>query len=141
MAYTGVSIVDYLNSVGQSTDYASRAKLAASKGITGYTASSQQNTQLLTMLRGGGSGQPIAPVQQQPKRILPQAKQLQQTAPQPQVQPTPVPQGVPAPQVPQQQPSAQAGGGSAGGDTELQQLAKTDRNPIQETRYQELLRS
>lgn len=27
-----------------------------------------------------------------------------------------------------------------GGDTELQQLAKTDRNPVQETRYQQLLR-
>ena len=30
--------------------------------------------------------------------------------------------------------------GSNGGDTELEQLAKMDRNPIQETRYQELLR-
>lgn len=34
------------------------------------------------------------------------------------------------------------GGGvsSGGGDTELQQLAKTDRNPVQEARYQELLK-
>ena len=139
MAYTGVSIVDYLNSVGQSTDYASRAKLAASKGITGYTGSAQENTQLLNMLRGGATGTPIAPPVTQP-RILPQARQ--QSTQQPQVQP--VQQQVPQPQpVPQPSPAApvqpqpqQQGGG----DTELQQLAKTDRNPIQETRYQELLR-
>lgn len=31
------------------------------------------------------------------------------------------------------------GQSTGGGDTELQQLAKTDRNPIQETRYQQLL--
>jgi hypothetical protein len=50
--YTGVSIVDYLKSVGQPSDYASRAKLAASKGITNYTGTAEQNIQLLNMLRG-----------------------------------------------------------------------------------------
>lgn len=111
MAYEGVSIVDYLRSTGQPTDYASRATLAASKGIQGYVGSAQQNTQLLNMLRGGATGAPIA-------------------------QPTATPQGTsPAPQ-----PSAPSVPGMGGGDTELQQLAKTDRNPIQETRYQELLK-
>jgi hypothetical protein len=50
--YTGVSIVDYLVSIGQPYDYASRTKLAASKGITNYTGTAEQNTQLLNMLRG-----------------------------------------------------------------------------------------
>ena len=76
MAYEGVSIVDYLKSVGQPTDYASRAKIAASKGISGYSGSAQQNTLLLNMLRGGGTGVPIA----QPT-AAPQA--------QPQLQPIP----------------------------------------------------
>lgn len=61
MAYEGVSIVDYLKSVGQATDYASRSTLAASKGITGYVGSAEQNTQLLNMLRGGATtSQPTA---------------------------------------------------------------------------------
>lgn len=34
-----------------------------------------------------------------------------------------------------------SGGSGGGGDTELQQLQKMDRNPAQETRYQELLKS
>lgn len=52
------SIVDYLNSTGQKSDYASRSQLAASKGIIGYTGTAAQNTQLLNMLRG--NTQPIA---------------------------------------------------------------------------------
>ena len=48
--YTGNSIVDYLKSVGQASDYASRATLAAQKGITNYTGSDEQNTKLLGML-------------------------------------------------------------------------------------------
>ncbi len=56
--YQGNSLVDFLKSVGQPPDYASRATLAASKGITGYTGSAQQNTQLLNVLRGGQSPQP-----------------------------------------------------------------------------------
>ena len=50
--YTGNSIVDYLKSVGQSSDYASRATLAQSNGITGYTGTAQQNTQLLNAIKG-----------------------------------------------------------------------------------------
>lgn len=52
MAYTGTSIVDYLSSVGQASDYTSRAKLAQQYGITNYTGTSGQNTQLLNLLRG-----------------------------------------------------------------------------------------
>lgn len=111
MAYEGVSIVDFLRSTGQSSDYASRSQLAASKGISGYTGSAQQNTLLLNMLRGGGTGAPIVP------------------------QPATTPQSQPQPGSSMSQVQ-----GTGGGDTELQQLAKTDRNPVQETRYQELLR-
>jgi hypothetical protein len=55
-----VSVVDWLKEQGQPTDFASRATLAASKGITGYTGSSTQNTQLLNLLRG--STTPTTPV-------------------------------------------------------------------------------
>jgi hypothetical protein len=85
MAYEGSSIVDYLRSVGQPTDYASRAQLAASKNIGGYVGSAQQNTQLLNILRGGGAVQsspaPQPQVQQsQPSYAQPQAAQSYQPA-------------------------------------------------------------
>lgn len=51
-AYAGTSIVDYLTSIDQASDYGSRAKLAAEKGIQNYSGTSEQNTQLLSMLRG-----------------------------------------------------------------------------------------
>ena len=50
MAYVGTSIVDYLKSIGQASDYSSRAKLAAQQGISNYTGTAQQNTQLLNAL-------------------------------------------------------------------------------------------
>lgn len=76
MAYTGTSIVDYLNSLGQASDKPSRAKLAKSKGIQGYTGTAQQNTQLLGLLRQG-QATPSAPStapapQQQPTTVNPQ---------------------------------------------------------------------
>jgi len=56
--YMGPSIVDYLSSIGQPSDYASRAALAAANGIQNYTGTAAQNTQLLQMLRsqGGATG-------------------------------------------------------------------------------------
>ena len=63
MAYTGSSIVDYLGSTGQASDYASRAKLATSKGITGYAGTADQNTQLLNMLRAGSNPSATTPQQ------------------------------------------------------------------------------
>lgn len=110
--YEGVSIVDYLKSVGQPTDYASRSTLASSKGIKGYAGTADQNTQLLNMLRGGATGQPIA----QPAGATPGTTAT--------AKPTP----------------STASPNPLGGDTELDQLSKTDRNPVQETRYQELLK-
>lgn len=50
--YNGTSIVDYLGSLGQDSSYAARAKLATSKGISGYAGTADQNTQLLKTLRG-----------------------------------------------------------------------------------------
>lgn len=53
--YTGASLVDYLRSIGQSSSFSARAKLARDYGISGYRGTAQQNTQLLNKLRGGAS--------------------------------------------------------------------------------------
>lgn len=46
------SIVDYLNSKGQASDYGSRASLYSSSGLTGnYTGSADQNIQLLNTIK------------------------------------------------------------------------------------------
>lgn len=45
------SIVNFLTSLGLPSDPASRAKLAAERGITGYVRTGPQNTRLLEMLR------------------------------------------------------------------------------------------
>jgi len=54
-SYIGTSIVDYLKSSGQSSDYASRATLAQKYGISNYVGSAEQNTQLLNLLKSGSS--------------------------------------------------------------------------------------
>lgn len=51
--YTGNSIVDALAQAGMASDFASRAKLAATAGISNYTGTAQQNTQLLQKYRQG----------------------------------------------------------------------------------------
>ena len=51
--YAGPSIVDYLKSIGQPSSFTSRKKLAAQTGITNYTGTAAQNTQLLNLLRKG----------------------------------------------------------------------------------------
>jgi hypothetical protein len=76
-SYAGVSVVDYLKSAGQASDYNSRATLAAKYGITGYSGTAAQNTQLLNLLRGGqssGSSSTIIPSGSQiaPKSETPQ---------------------------------------------------------------------
>lgn len=52
------SIVDYLNSKGQNSSYASRKKLAEQNGIANYSGTASQNTQLLGLLQNGKSAQP-----------------------------------------------------------------------------------
>ena len=54
--YQGPSIVDYLNSTGQPSDFVSRTKLAAQFGIQNYKGTAEQNTQLLHLLRQGETG-------------------------------------------------------------------------------------
>lgn len=49
--YQGTSIVDYLKSVGQPSDFTSRSQLATQKGIQNYTGTAEQNVQLLNLLR------------------------------------------------------------------------------------------
>jgi hypothetical protein len=50
----GVSIVDYLNSMGMASDKASRKQLAEKMGITNYDYSADKNLELLSMLRNQG---------------------------------------------------------------------------------------
>ncbi len=49
--YQGPSIVDYLNSTGQPSDFNTRAAIAAKAGIPNYSGTASQNTQLLNTLR------------------------------------------------------------------------------------------
>ncbi len=51
--YTGSSIVDYLKSTNQASDFTSRSKLASQYGITNYTGTASQNTELLNYLKTG----------------------------------------------------------------------------------------
>lgn len=51
--YTGNSVVDYLKSQGQDSSYSARKKLATSMGISNYSGTASQNTQLLKALRNG----------------------------------------------------------------------------------------
>jgi hypothetical protein len=95
MAYTGNSIVDYLNSQGQASDYNTRAGLAAKQGIQGYVGSAAQNTQLLGMLNkpsgaisADSLANPVQPVQLPPTPT-----------------PTPVPPVTPLPQTQDQNPA------------------------------------
>lgn len=53
------SIVDYLKSKGQDSSYNNRKNIANQYGITGYTGTASQNTNLLKAMQGGGqSSQP-----------------------------------------------------------------------------------
>ena len=53
MAYQGISIVDYLKSVGKPSDFSYRANLAKQYGISGYRGTAKQNLQLLNILKSG----------------------------------------------------------------------------------------
>ena len=55
-AYTGGSIVDYLNSLNRPSSFAARSKLAAQYGIKNYKGTAAQNTQLLKYLRQTNGG-------------------------------------------------------------------------------------
>src|SRR5699024_4140088 len=54
-SYKGTSLVDYLKSVGQSSSFANRKKLASKYGVKNYKGTASQNTQLLNKLRNGSS--------------------------------------------------------------------------------------
>lgn len=86
--YTGTSIVDYLKSVGQASDYATRKTLATSKGISNYSGTAEQNTQLLNMLRTPAPAPAPAPVY---------APVIKSPAPATAPAPTPAPKPTPAP--------------------------------------------
>lgn len=52
-AYTGDSIVDYLNSIDVDSSLSNRSKLASKHGIKGYKGTEAQNLRLLKALRDG----------------------------------------------------------------------------------------
>lgn len=60
--YQGPSIVDYLSSLGQPTDFASRTKLASQFNIPNYTGTGEQNTELLNLMRSAQTN-PLTPTQ------------------------------------------------------------------------------
>lgn len=47
------SIVDALKSIGEDSSYNNRSNIAAKNGISGYSGSASQNTQLLNLLKSG----------------------------------------------------------------------------------------
>jgi hypothetical protein len=49
------SVVDYLKSSGQASDFQSRKKMAETMGIQNYSGTAEQNIQLLKMAQGQGS--------------------------------------------------------------------------------------
>ncbi len=91
--YTGNSVVDYLKSQGQASDYASRASLAASKGIAGYAGTADQNTQLLKILTSSATtpSQPTATVSKTVASSVPAVTPTQTAS----VPGTPSPSGTP----------------------------------------------
>ncbi|MBC1913068.1 N-acetylmuramoyl-L-alanine amidase [Listeria booriae] len=62
-ANVGGSVVDYLNSKKIDSSMANRKKLAAKYGITNYTGTAAQNTQLLAKLKSGAAPAPAKPAQ------------------------------------------------------------------------------
>lgn len=62
------SIVTYLNSIGENSTYAHRAKLAKEHGIKGYVGTAAQNTKLLNLLRGESKPQTNKPKPSKPNK-------------------------------------------------------------------------
>lgn len=54
------SIVDYLRGQGKDSSYNNRKKLAEQYGISNYSGTANQNTDLLKAMQGGGQGSPSA---------------------------------------------------------------------------------
>ena len=52
---TQTSVVDYLKSQGKDSSYSARKKLASNYGISNYSGTASQNTQLLKALQSGKS--------------------------------------------------------------------------------------
>lgn len=60
-AYTGSSIVDYLNSIGVDSSAANRKKLAQQYGVKNYDLSAAKNLELLNKMRSGNKPAAAAP--------------------------------------------------------------------------------
>lgn len=55
------SIVTYLQSIGENSNFSNREKLAAKYGIKGYKGTASQNTKLLSLMRKGSVPSPAKP--------------------------------------------------------------------------------
>ena len=53
--YTGNSLVDYLKSIGKDSSFSARRQYATQYGISNYSGTAAQNTQLLNLMRGGSA--------------------------------------------------------------------------------------
>jgi hypothetical protein len=98
------SIVDYLKSIGQPSDFTSRKLLAEQYGIKNYVGSAEQNIQLLNLLKSGVKpSQTTSPT----GTIQPTAPAIPQTSPSPApaAPTTPSVQQIQPPSTPEQQPT------------------------------------
>lgn len=89
--YTGNSIVDALKAGGQASDFTSRSALAAKNGITNYTGTADQNTQLLQKYQAGLSAAQNSGAQAPQTKGAASAAVTEMTPPTP---PTPTPSPV-----------------------------------------------
>lgn len=53
-----MSVVDYLQAIGQDSSFSARKKLAAEYGIKNYTGTAKQNTELLSKLKSNAASKP-----------------------------------------------------------------------------------
>jgi hypothetical protein len=82
------SIVDYLKSIGQPSDFTSRKLLAEKYGIKDYVGSAEQNVQLLNLLKGGGGSSQTVPATAAPSSSIVSPVSAISPSPAQQVQPS-----------------------------------------------------
>ena len=79
----GGSIVDYLNSTGEASDFNSRAARAKQMGIQNYTGTAEQNLAMLSAIQGQDRGKRIARQEKQNPHIMAAPQATPSAEPQP----------------------------------------------------------
>ena len=71
-AYSGTSVVDFLNLNGIDSSFNNRKKLASQYGVANYTGTASQNTALLNAMQGGNkvAAKPSKSIDQMAKEII-----------------------------------------------------------------------